>query len=111
MQSISDALEDLTLEKETEFTYLINKTNFSNEAKQVINFLHNRIIDLERTEKRKTTLETQKNNALSKSFLTPDYAAINNNYIKHTTLQNQKKNITGMSLAEQKALEFKRNTY
>ena len=68
MQNISDALEDLTLEKETEFTFLINKTNFSHEAKQVINFLHNRIIDLERKRKKNTFLETQKHNALAKKF-------------------------------------------
>ena len=115
MQNISDALEDLTLEKETEFTFLINKTNFSHEAKQVINFLHNRIIDLERKEKKNTFLETQKHNALAKSFFTPNYAEINNNYMRHTTAKQHKndekvgkKFITGMSLAEQKAQEFNR---
>lgn len=113
MQNICDALEDLTIEKETEFTYLINKTNFSDEAKQIIRFLHNRIIDLERKEKRKTTLETQKHNSLAKSFLTPTYASINNNYIKNKQENglSQSKMITGISLAEQKAREFNRKTY
>ena len=113
MQNICDALEDLTVEKETEFTYLINKTNFSDEAKQVIQFLHNRIIDLERTEKRKTTLETQKHNSLARSFLTPSYASINNNYIKNKQKNglSQSKMVTGMSLADQKAREFNRNNF
>ena len=113
MQNICDALEDLTVEKETEFTYLINKTNFSNEAKQVIQFLHNRIIDLERLEKRKTTLETQKHDVLAKSLFTPNYASIHNNYVKtkQKNSANQSKMITGMSLAEQKAREFNRNNF
>lgn len=112
MQNISDVLEELTVEKETEFSYLINKTNFSYEAKQVIKFLHNRIIDLERQEKKKKTLQDQKQNVLAKSYFTPEYTSINNNYKiqsnKKLTHTDKKGYITGMSLAEQKAQEFNR---
>ncbi len=118
MQNISDALEQLTIEKNTEFTFLINKTNFSEEAKHVIHFLHDRIIDLERQEKKSKSLQDQKSSVLAKSHFTPKYATINQNYRK-TNLGNKHQNhadngkafITGMSLAEQKAQEFNRKKY
>jgi len=111
MQNISDVLEKLTLEKETEFNYYISKTNFSHEAKQLVTILHNRIMELERKEKKNTSLQEQKNTVLGNSYFTPEYKSINNNY----KIQPQKEHtssgkgyVTGMSLAEQKAQEFNR---
>lgn len=112
MQNITDVLEELTIEKESEFKYLINQTDFTDKAKTLIQFLHNRIIDLERKEKKTKSLQDQKCSVLAKSHFTPKYTTINQNYKKTNRQQdNGKTFITGMSLAEQKAQEFNRKKY
>ncbi|MAD25048.1 MAG: hypothetical protein CMO44_12835 [Verrucomicrobiales bacterium] len=110
MENITDYIEELSIQKDTEFNLLIDKTNFSDDAKTLIKHLHNRILHLEKSQQKNISLSQQKEGMLGRSQFVPTYNDIDTHYSNHKQNNQTKRKgfMTGMSLAEQKAQEFNR---
>tara|TARA_B100000902_G_C27102765_1_gene809643 strand:+ start:288 stop:626 length:339 start_codon:yes stop_codon:yes gene_type:complete len=106
---ISDHLESYRLEKDVKFNMLIDKTDFSDEAKDLISELHSRLLDLELKSCKSKIQDSEKTSLLHSSSDAPSYSSIKTKIKSRTYDMDKKKGfLDSVSLAEQKAKEFNR---
>ena len=106
---ISDHLESYRLEKDVKFNMLIDKTDFADEAKDLILELHSRLLDLEVKSCKSKLQDTEKTSLLHCSSDAPSYSSIKTKVKSRSFNIDKKKGfLDSVSLAEQKAQEFNR---